>query len=204
MDLLQLEQLLSNLSSAGPERQASEELLDSTLANSPAQVLSGLVQIGASASLEVTRILALILLRRLAFRPLPGPSTVDPLSNQVWDAIDEQTRAGIQAGLLAALVGSATKREKERTGICDTIAEIERAGLSRGSTKNFRKRLFYSTDSFLLVTWPALSTTLAALFASPALTLREATFRIYAEVPSLLESETGATVCRTFSWPGLD
>ncbi|KAM0755210.1 ARM repeat-containing protein [Meredithblackwellia eburnea MCA 4105] len=180
-----MEKLLELLSSPGPERVQAEAQLDQLLRDNMGATLTGLVQVGAGitgTTTETTRVLAFVLLRRYAFKPLPlkvdEPADVTSSngSRQGWDLIDDQAKKTIQAGLLHALGNAGLKRENERGIICDVVSEVENAGTSRGG-----------------IPWPELRQALTQLFASEELVLREAVFRIYSET-FLLEGEEPATV----------
>lgn len=119
------------LSSAGPERASAEAYLDTLLHEHTGSVLSGLAQLGLSHPDHVQRVLAFVLLRRFAFRPL---SSADPKSapREVWDLVDDKTRTEVQDALIQSLMQGAARKEKERGVICDVIAEVENAGVKRG------------------------------------------------------------------------
>ncbi|KAK4702297.1 hypothetical protein P7C70_g3932, partial [Phenoliferia sp. Uapishka_3] len=160
---------LLHLSSAGPERAQAESQLSTLLSSSPSSVLSSLIQIAEHHPDHIQRVLAFVLLRRFAFRPLP----LSDASRDVWDLVDEGTRESVREGLISCLMKGAARKEKERGVICDVIAEVENAGLKRGGAK-----------------WPGLIAALTQLYTSEDIVLREAVFRIYSEcVVSLLESE---------------
>ncbi|ORY82352.1 armadillo-type protein [Leucosporidium creatinivorum] len=178
--LTQLSSTLSSLASAGPERPAAEAHLNELIATQPGLTLLSLIQLGSSSSDEAQRVFSFVLFRRMAFRPLEQDVT-ELYKKEVWDVLAETERGAVQQALLTCLEGAERRKEHERGVICDAVAEVERAGVSRQTR------------------WPALATTLSSLFSSPSLALREACFRIYTECISLLEAEPAASAVEGLS-----
>lgn len=174
----ELTRMLSHLNDAGPTRPQAEAHLNELFIASPSNVLLALITIGGGETTEgILRQSAYVLFRRMAFRPLPG--STDPTDREVWENVDDGSKVKLQAGLLRGLNQSGSRSAIERSSICDAIASVANAGSKTGSD---------------LPLWRELSFTLNTLFHSPMLTLRESTFKIYTEVPSLLASESTATV----------
>ena len=130
--LTELDATLTALASAGPERAAAEEHLDTLLASHPAQTVLGLIQLGSQAQEEAKRAFAFVLFRRLCFRQLQQDVT-ELYAKQAWDLLSEVERSQVQAGLLQCLQGADRRREHERGVICDAVAEVEKAGIARQS-----------------------------------------------------------------------
>lgn len=130
--LTQLSSTLSSLASAGPERPAAESHLNELVATQPGLTLHSLIQLGSSSPDETQRVLAFVLFRRVAFKPLEQDVT-ELYKKDVWDVLAETERSAVQEGLLSCLEGAERRKEHERGVICDAVAEVEKAGVSRQS-----------------------------------------------------------------------
>lgn len=130
--LQQLAATLDALQSTGPERQAAEAHLNSSIDTEPSNTLLGLVSIAESSANEGQRVFALVLLRRLCFKTVEQDADKF-MSKQVWDLLEDSTRGQVQATLLNCLTRCEVRRENERGVICDAVAEVEKAGMARQS-----------------------------------------------------------------------
>jgi hypothetical protein len=108
------------------------------------------------------------LLSTLLFKPFPSTSQ-DVNSKIIYQSLNQKTISTIKSKLLILLQHSHDKTRPERLSITNNITKLAQHQLQP---------------------WIQLSTTLSALFNSTSTTLRESTFSIYQQLPSLLESES--------------
>jgi len=133
--VVQLSQTLATLTSPGPERQAAETHLSTTLLRgNPAHLILGLLSLATSpAAPEDHRILALVLQRRLSFKPVEARDLANPLAKEAWDLMEGTQQEHAQQLLLTGLSGAASRRENERKVLCGAIAEVAKALETRAS-----------------------------------------------------------------------
>ncbi len=140
--LSSLSQTLATLTSPGPERQAAETHLSTTLLRgNPAHLILALITIATSTSApEDHRILALVLQRRLSFKPVEAKDLTNPLAKEAWDLMERGQQEHAQQLLLTGLSGAASRRENERKVLCAAIAEVAKALQTRASQSTFVPR----------------------------------------------------------------
>ncbi|KAF8310256.1 ARM repeat-containing protein [Clavulina sp. PMI_390] len=175
-----LSQALSNLVLGDNEiRLAAERLLtEKWLANQPEQVILALAQLIRQAQDENMRSFAAVLLRRLAFRPVPSDHTDINRSGQmtIYDHLSEDTRFRTERALLRCLHDEAVDAVRKK--VADTITDLALGSLERGRP------------------WPELQTATFEGTQSTKAGLREVAFRIIASVPHLVLDQDHSIVLR--------
>jgi hypothetical protein len=127
----QLTAIITSLIAGDANRlEAETQLTTVLLPSAPHQLLLALINLGANSPEVSVRTLAFVLYRRLAFQPLPSKTPVTGAEQDVWDGLDDRSKAGIKAGLLRA-VANDLRGEKERQVVCDAVAATQNAGEER-------------------------------------------------------------------------
>jgi hypothetical protein len=159
--------IIISLSSSGIERISSEVLLNNLIRDSTQSTILSLLNLSFHQD-SIIRLTSLTLLSTLLYKPFPSTSQ-DVDSKIIYQSLNQKTISTIKSKLLILLQHSHDKTRPERLSITNNITKLAQHQHQP---------------------WIQLSTTLSALFNSTSTTLRESTFLIYQQLPSLLESES--------------
>ncbi|KAH9996969.1 ARM repeat-containing protein [Russula compacta] len=163
----ELTQVLSNLVLGDNEiRSNAEAVVDDRLAHRPDVYLLALTQFATRAdTVEVMRSFSLVLLRRLLFRPSPGPSSKSPRLT-LYDRLSAQTLTAIERILLHCLLNEHI--DSVRRKAVDTICDLANNSMGRGRP------------------WHALQAQSFAMCKNVDPSSRECAFRIFSGCPNLV------------------
>ncbi|KAG8978874.1 hypothetical protein FRB93_010526 [Tulasnella sp. JGI-2019a] len=165
--LFKLSQLLSNLVLGENEirKNAEKTLNEEWLAKDPGNVLTALALFTRQSPDTHMRSFAAVLLRRLAFRPVPGTSGM-PSTTVIYDHLPEGTRKTVESLLLECIANEVDV--SVRSKILDTTTE-----LAEGSLKRQRP-------------WPELQAFAAQYALSDNSEHRRIAYQVFSRIPRLL------------------
>ncbi|CAG8588523.1 5786_t:CDS:10, partial [Dentiscutata erythropus] len=165
----QLNQVLSNLASNDNNLRSSAEkqLNEHWIAQQPDLLLLSLIQLGRSHEEIHGRSFAFVLLRRIAFKQVPGTQKTDDAT--IWDRLQEQSRQAIKNELLMSL--SVERENTVRYKVCDAVSEVAKNSFLKGQK------------------WGELLPALFEASKSPSAEHREAALRIFSAVPNLITDQ---------------
>ncbi|KAF8521902.1 ARM repeat-containing protein [Hysterangium stoloniferum] len=173
-----IKQILSNLICNDNDlRSSAERAVNEKLAETPEVYLLALVQLARTEPNEVMRSFALVLLRRILFRPLPdSPSVLRSTRITLYDHLSEPTRTALERALLSAL--SHEPSASVRPKLADTITDLASASFERGRP------------------WLALQAQSFSATLDPDQRQRESAYRIFGNVPALMGDQQVDAIVR--------
>ncbi|ODQ56549.1 ARM repeat-containing protein [Saitoella complicata NRRL Y-17804] len=146
---------------------AEASLNDEWIAQRPDMLLVGLAEQTKGNAQDHMRSFAVVLLRRIAFKPAPGYP--EESEKTIYDILNDVARKNVHDLLLASFAEEQVVGVRHK--VCDAIAEIARHGL-------------YSSYK-----WPDLLQALFSCSKSPEAAHRESAYRVFAAVPTLIGSQ---------------
>ncbi|RIB28214.1 armadillo-type protein [Gigaspora rosea] len=176
----QLNQVLSNLASNDNNLRSSAEqqLNEHWIAQQPDLLLLSLIQLGRSHEEIHGRSFAFVLLRRIAFKQVPGQAQKTEDAT-IWDRLQEQSRQAIKNELLMSL--SVERENTVRYKVCDAVSEVAKNSFLKGQK------------------WGELLPALFEASKSPSAEHREAALRIFSAVPNLITDQPIDILKQVFS-----